>query len=173
MPYEAEVRSWLGRSRLAKEDVDDLIQETYCRLAALDSVEHIGRPDAYFFSIARNLLVRQLRRQRIVSIEAIAEIDAFHDDHMPSPERETGTRLDFARIRQLLADLPTRRRRVVEMRKFEGYSQREIAQMLGLSEHDVENDIRAGVKAVLRAWREAEAAADDRCRRFERGGAVV
>src|SRR3546814_16280573 len=87
-------------------DVDELIQESYSRLAALDSVDHIDRADAYFFSIARNLLVRRLRRARIVPIEAIAEIDAFQDDMRPSPEREAGCRLDYRRLIALFDALP-------------------------------------------------------------------
>src|SRR3546814_18406005 len=103
-------------------DVDELIQESYSRLAALDSVDHIDRADAYFFSIARNLLVRRLRRARIVPIEAIAEIDAFQDDMRPSPEREAGGRLDYRRLLALIDALPERRRRIVRMRKLDGYN---------------------------------------------------
>ena len=56
IPHERAVRAWLAR-HASQEDVDDVIQESYSRCAALDSVDHIHRPDAYFFSIARNLLV--------------------------------------------------------------------------------------------------------------------
>src|SRR3546814_14106339 len=84
--------------------------------------------DAYFFSIARNLLVRRLRRARIVPIEAIAEIDAFQDDMRPSPEREAGGRLDYRRLIALIDALPERRRRIVRMRKLDGYSHRDISQ---------------------------------------------
>src|SRR3546814_16885529 len=121
-------------------DVDELIQESYSRLAALDSVDHIDRADAYFFSIARNLLVRRLRRARIVPIEAIAEIDAFQDDMRPSPERAAGGRLDYRRLIALIDALPERRRRIVRMRTLDGYSQREIYQQHGFDESPVEKN---------------------------------
>ena len=68
MPHEAKVRAWLVRSRMSQEYIDDVIQEAYCRLSALDGFDAIDRPDAYFFSIARNLLAQQMRRARIVRI---------------------------------------------------------------------------------------------------------
>lgn len=167
IPHEAAVRAWLTRARASQEDIDELIQESYSRLAALDSVDHIDRPDAYFFSIARNLLVRRLRRARIVPIEAIAEIDAYRDDARPSPEREAGGRLDYRRVLALIDALPERRRRIVRMRKLDGYSQREIAVALGVSESIVENEIHQGVQAVQRAWRDGETLSATRLAAFE------
>ena len=159
IPHEADVRAWLLRSRVSHEDVDELIQESYSRLAALDSVEHIARADAYFFSIARNMLVRRLKRAKIVAIDSIAEIDAYAEDVYPSPEREAAGRLDYQRLLGMIAALPDRCRRIVEMRKIEGLSQREVAVALGVTESIVENEVHLGVKAVLRAWRTEESAA--------------
>lgn len=152
MPHEARVRAWLGRARVAREDVDDLIQESYCCLAALDSVDHIDRPDAYFFSTARNLLVRKLRRAAVVPIVTIAEIESF-DDGRPSPEREVAGRRDYDRVLALIGRLPDPCRRVVEMRRLEGRPQREIAHALGISEGMVEWHVHNGVKTVMRMMR--------------------
>lgn len=161
IPHERAVRAWLAR-HASQEDVDDVIQESYSRCAALESVDHIDRPDAYFFSIARNLLVQRLRRARIVPIEAFAEIDAWQDDLRPSPEREAGGRIDYGRMLALIDGLPERRGRIVRMRKIDGLSQREIAERLGVSESIVENEIFRGVQAVQRAWRDGEAEAEAR-----------
>ncbi|NWO67895.1 sigma-70 family RNA polymerase sigma factor, partial [Escherichia coli] len=62
IPYESTVRAWLVRARVSEEDIDDIVQEAYCRIAALDTVDHITRPGAYFFSIVRNLLLQRLKR---------------------------------------------------------------------------------------------------------------
>ncbi|WP_447752115.1 RNA polymerase sigma factor [Sphingopyxis fribergensis] len=169
IPHEAAVRAWLARARASQEDIDELIQESYSRLAALKSVDHIDRPDAYFFSIARNLFVRRLRRAKVIPIESIAEIDSYQDDIGLSPEREASSRLDYRRVLALIDALPDRRRRIVRMRKLEGYSQREIAQALGISESVVENEIYQGVQAVQRAWRDSETLSAARLFAFESG----
>lgn len=161
------MRAWLGRARTSPEEIDELIQESYSRLAALESVEHIDRPGAYFFSIARNLLLRRLRRAQLIPIEAIAEIDAFHDYSQPSPESAAGAHLDYRRLLAMIDALPERQSRVVRMRKLEGYSQREIADALNISESVVENEIFKGVRAVQLAWKNGEATSAARLADFE------
>jgi DNA-directed RNA polymerase specialized sigma24 family protein len=140
MPHEARIRAWFGRARLSPEDVDDLMQEAYCRIAMLDAVDHITSPHAYFFSVARNLLLRRLRRQQIVPLEAISEIESYRDEDTPSPERC---------------------RRVIELRKIEGWSQKQIAEHLGITEKAVEKQVWAGVRAVRQAWALAEVPSDE------------
>ena len=159
MPHEANVRAWLSRSRMSQEDIDDVIQESYCRLSALDGFEAIDRPDAYFFSIARNMLASQMRRARVVQIEAVAEIEALAPfDEAPSPERQAGARIELERVRALVAALPERCRQIFEMRKIEGISQREIAERLGVTEGMVENDGAKGVRLILAAMRSQDEA---------------
>jgi RNA polymerase sigma-70 factor (ECF subfamily) len=157
MPHEGKVRAWLARSRVAREDIDDVIQEAYCRLSALEDVEAIDRPDAYFFSIARNLLALNLRRARIVAFEAVAEIEALAPfDEAPSPERHAAGRIELARVRELVERLPERCRRIFELRKIEGLPQREIAARLGVSESVVENEGVKGIRLILAQLRAAE-----------------
>lgn len=159
IPHEAAVRAWLARSRVTREDIDELIQDAYCRLAMLDAVEHISRPDAYFFSIVRNLLVRRLKRARVVPIEALAEIEAYSIDDSPSPERQAAARLDYQRVMSLIAGLPERCREMVMLRKIEGLSQRAIATRLGVTEAVVEKQVWQGIRAVQAAWRDGDTAA--------------
>ncbi|WP_160292429.1 hypothetical protein [Sphingopyxis fribergensis] len=39
LPHEADVRAWLRRT-LNPEDLEDVIQETYCQIASLNDVGH-------------------------------------------------------------------------------------------------------------------------------------
>ena len=42
-------------------------------------------------------------------------------------------------------------RRIFELRKIEGLTQREVALTMGVAEHIVENDVAKGLKLILRA----------------------
>lgn len=155
LPHEGKVRAWLRRSKVTAEDADDLVQEAYCRISALDSVDQISRPDAYFFQIVRNLLTEQIRRARVVRIETVAEIDALPAfSEVVSPERIAGARQELEQVRRLIAGLPDRCRRIVELRKIDGLSQRDIASRLGVSESIVENDAAKGLRLILQALRD-------------------
>ena len=158
LPHEAAVRAWLRRSFATAGDVDDIIQETYCRLAALTHIEHIAEPRGYFFQAARSVALEQIRRARVVRIETVSEIEALDlalED--PSAERIVSGRRELERVRTLIAALPERCRRIFEMRKIEGVSQREIARRLGVSENIVENEAVRGLRAILAAMTEQDA----------------
>lgn len=157
IPHEPVVRRWLRRSMVSREDIDDLIQEAYCRLAGLSDVSHIEKPQAYFTLIVQNLLTDQIRRSRIVRFETVAEMDAlalFADE--PSPERITAGRCELARVRKLIAALPDRCRQIFELRKIHGVSQKEIARTLGVSEATVENEGVRGLRLILAALRQED-----------------
>jgi len=154
-PHEQSVRQWLRRSRIGNRE-DDVIQEAYCRLAGLPNPCSIAAPRAYFFQVARNILLEQVRRDRIVRIESVAEIERLSIiDHAPSPERQVSDRDEMARVAQFISELPARRRTIFVMRKVEGLSQKVIAERVGVTENVVEKEIAAGLRDLLKAMSES------------------
>lgn len=160
LPHEADVRAWLRGLSVSDHQIDDVVQEAYCRIAGLASIAHIVSGRAYLFSTARNILLEQIRRSRIVRIEAMTEIDRLEtDDDQPSPERIAGGRRELARVRALIEALPDRCRQIFELRRVHGLSQRETAQRLGVTENVVEAQTARGLKLVLKALAEPTPAA--------------
>jgi RNA polymerase sigma-70 factor (ECF subfamily) len=158
LPHEADVRAWLRRSGSLAPDVDDVIQETYCRLAGLESVAHIANGRAYFFRTARNIAIEKIRRARIVRIDCVTEIDALNVvDDEPSPERVVAGRRELGRVQQLIEGLPERCRQIFTLRRIHGLSQKEIAARLGVTENVVETQSARGLRLILRALSEATA----------------
>ena len=156
LPHEADVRAWLRRTGSLPADIDDVIQETYCRLAALDSVSHIASGRAYFFRTARNIAIEKIRRARIVRIDCVTEIDALNViDDEPSPERVVAGRRELGRVQQLIEELPERCRQIFTLRRIHGLSQKEIAARLGVTENVVETQSARGLRLILRALSEA------------------
>ncbi|WP_068094055.1 RNA polymerase sigma factor [Novosphingobium rosa] len=161
LPHENRIRGWFLRNRVSPEDVDELLQEAYCRIARIDSFEEIASPPAYFFSIARNLLLRKLKRASIVSFEEIAELESFGEDPAVSLEEVAHHRMAYEKVMHLISSLPERCRRIVELRKIEGWSQKEIATHLNITEKAVEKQIWVGVRAVREAWQATHHKADE------------
>src|SRR6185437_9749366 len=65
LPHEAALRAWLRRRRLEGLEIDDVIQETYTRLIAAESVAHIRDAKSYAFQIAGSVVVDHLRRMKV------------------------------------------------------------------------------------------------------------
>ena len=160
LPHEADVRAWLLRT-LDPDDLEDVIQETYCQIAGLKDVGHIRSGRAYFFTTARRIVLLRLRRARIVSIESVTEIESLSIvEDEPSPERVIAARRELDRVRRLIEGLPDRCRRIFELRKVEGLPQREVAERLGVTEHTVENDVAKGLRLILQAVADGERSAE-------------
>lgn len=159
LPHEQQLRVWL-RAAFPAVDVDDVVQETYCRISGLDQFEHIDDPRRYFFRAARNVVLEQIRRERVVSIGAasgLAELDNAPDPGQ-SPEEIVAGRHLIARIERLIDALPDRARQVFRLRKIEGFAQRDIALRLRIPETAVENDVARGLLRILDQLTEEEKA---------------
>ena len=67
IPHEVAIRKWLARRWSHVIDVDDVIQEAYCRIANLASVDHIDNPGGYFHQTASAVVTDQMRRAGIIN----------------------------------------------------------------------------------------------------------
>jgi RNA polymerase sigma factor (sigma-70 family) len=158
LPHERDLRLWLQRRLMASADVEDIVQECYCRLAQLPDVSHVTMPRAYLFAMARNLAQRQLKRARVVRIEALSDGgDGEWESDLPSPERIAAAREELGRVQAALATLSERARRIFLMRKVEGLSQKEIAHAMGVSEAVVENEASRSLRKLLKLLTDPDA----------------
>ncbi|MGY0561265.1 RNA polymerase sigma factor [Luteimonas sp. A277] len=151
LPHEPALRAWLGgRLALPAQDVDDIVQESYAKLAGLADVEHVREPRAYLYTVARSLVHQHLRRAQVVAIETMAELDGL-GVHAPnaSPERFVSSRQQLALAQRLLAGLPTRCRQVFRLRRIEGLSQREISTRLKISQSTVEKHMVKALRLLM------------------------
>jgi RNA polymerase sigma-70 factor (ECF subfamily) len=116
-----------GRRDLA----EDITAETFARaLGAADRI-HGGTVKAYLLSIARNLFLDAMRRQRHLSDASVDEIDAR--DPAPSPAVVTEGRIDLELTRQALARLPETERSALLMSTVHGFSHEQIGAVLDCS----------------------------------------
>ena len=150
LPHEPALRVWLRRRRLEGLEIDDVIQETYTRLIAADSIAHIRDAKSYAFQVAGSVVVDHLRRMKVVSIASVTDLDNLDmPSPEPSPERQVIDREELHRLAQLIATLPGRVRDVFTLRRVYGLSQREVAERLGIAESTVEKHMARGFLLML------------------------
>src|SRR6218665_1865427 len=152
VPHEADLRARLRRMAIPEQEIGDIVQDSYVRIAKLDGIAHIRSGRGYFFTTARMVLLERIRRDKIVRIDSMTEMEALTlADDDPGPERHASGRQELARVRALIGALPDRCREIFELRRIQGVPQREIAARLGIPEHTVEAQAVRGLKLILKA----------------------
>jgi RNA polymerase sigma factor (sigma-70 family) len=150
LPHEPALRSWLRHKRVVDLDVDDIVQETYARLAALDTVSNIREPKRYFFQTAYSIIAAHYRRSRVVSISVTSDLDQLNlMAPEASPEQEMIYRDELRELGVALASLPSACRQAFTLRRVSGLSQRETAEKLHISEKTVEKYMAKSVELLM------------------------
>ena len=119
----------LARDRSLAED---LVQETYLR--ALSARRKAG-PDqnlrGWLFTILHNVWRNEVRRRRPVALEGTPDLAARVPDPSEGPDASLERRETGGRLRSAIEELPERFREVVMLRCVEGFSYRDVADILG------------------------------------------
>jgi RNA polymerase sigma factor (sigma-70 family) len=149
LPLEATLMHFLRRNWRNKADHADLCQEVYVRVyeAALQEIPAQAKP--FVLSTARNLLIDHVRREHVISIEAVADLDSLGlGTEEAAPDRVVIAREELRRLQDALDLLPPRCREAVVLRQVEGLSRREIAKRMNISEETVKRHLAVGVCAL-------------------------
>jgi RNA polymerase sigma-70 factor (ECF subfamily) len=96
LPHEAAVRARLRRICPPGFDVDNLVAESLARAYQVQEFARITAGRSYLLTIARNLLIDTLRRERIVSLDFVADLDVLRSDDA-AVERQSACRRRPAR----------------------------------------------------------------------------
>ncbi len=127
------------------DDVADLLQETFERFQRHGTRVDLARGRSLLFTIARNLVIDRARHNKVSEVDDGVDIEALMDAG-PTPEQQVIDQEAVARLNQVIESLPTQCRRVFVMRKIHQYSQKAIAEKLGISVSTVEKHVAAGMR---------------------------
>jgi len=146
LPLEAALMQFLRRCVRNEGDAADLRQDVYVRVyeAAQKKIPDPVKP--FLIATARNLVIDRVRREQIVSIEAVADLAELEiAEERPGPERSTIARQEFRQLQAALEHLSPRCREAVVMKKIEGLTIREIAQRMGIGIDTVNEYLAIGM----------------------------
>jgi RNA polymerase sigma factor (sigma-70 family) len=123
-------------------EAEDLTQEVLLRVAQKSEVLDTGRPDAYVFQIAANLLRDRARRNNVrdAYLRGAAIIDEARVEER-DPDRVLQGKQALATVVQALHDMPERTRTIFILFRLENIKQHQIADMLGVSVRTVEQHV--------------------------------
>ncbi len=135
------LRGWIHRRLGCRHQAADLAQATFCRLLENGSTPLPRSPRSFLATVARRLLVDDLRH-RDVEREYAACHATLHGDTDPlTPERIAEASELLRGILELLGTLPVDVRRAFVLRRIDGLAHEEIASELGISARTVKRHV--------------------------------
>jgi RNA polymerase sigma factor (sigma-70 family) len=146
LPLEAELMQFLNHNWRNQSDIADLRQDVYERVCEAARKQIPEQTRAFVFRTARNLLINRVRREHIVPIEAVADMDAFGMAmDVPGPERNLAARDELRRLQTALDRLPPRCREAIVLGRIDGLSGHEIAARMGVTPGVVSRHLAHGL----------------------------
>jgi len=149
LPMEPILMHFLRSNWRNKDDIEDLRQDVYLRVCEAAQREFPDQVRPFVLATARNLLINRARRERVVPIEAIADLDAMGIAlDAPSPERAVIARDELRRLQSAIDHLPPRCREAIILGRVDGLTGREIAARMGISEKTASEHLAKGIYAL-------------------------
>jgi RNA polymerase sigma-70 factor, ECF subfamily len=128
--------------RLGSKDLaGDAMQDAWLRLAGAETVSVVQNPDSYLFRVVLNVAEDRRRRER--RHRNALDIDTALDvrDETATPEEVLLAQSDLDAFRNIIAELPERRRTIFLAARFGKMPRQEIADRLGISRRSVTREI--------------------------------
>jgi RNA polymerase sigma-70 factor (ECF subfamily) len=137
---------WAKRFLRNTADVEDVVQETFVRSYQHIIENEVENPKAYLYTTAKNLAIKrnELAVNRLSDTLEELELDTFVELEN-SVEQEAAGKEEMAFLCEAIRELPPQARKVFVLKKIYGFSHREIAQQLELSENTVHRHLAKGV----------------------------
>ncbi|MET4898763.1 sigma-70 family RNA polymerase sigma factor [Sphingomonadaceae bacterium jetA1] len=128
---------------------EDVVQDAWVRVSAVDRGRSIAEPLGYFYRVVRNLALdryRERRREIMHESHELAKVAETAPDTAPSQEAISQDRQELRLVIASLDELPERTRRAVMLYKFDGLKLREVAERMGISVALANNLVLDGVE---------------------------
>jgi len=149
--FAPRVKAFMRRSGMNDGAAEELAQETLIavwRKAALFDPASKG-PSAWIFTIARNLRIDALRRERRSASNDTSDIDSeFLLDESPHADTVVAAAQADSRVRAALAELSEDQRRVVELSFYQEMAHAQIADELEIPLGTVKSRLRLAMNKL-------------------------
>lgn len=133
--HQSWLHQWLRKKVGNSEQAADLVQDTFIKiLQTRDELFGVKEPRAYLVTIARNLMIDQVRRKRIEQayLNELSQME-YMLDTIPSPEDQLQIVQAIDQICQALIRVSEKAQQAFVLHYFEGLTHKEIAEIIGVS----------------------------------------
>ena len=136
------------------KEVEDIVQEAYVRACQAERATPILAPRSFLFKTVRNLALDHVKRSESRLSDSFEEerLAGAFDQHSfgMDPQDETVSHEEFSLFCEAVRLLPPQCRRAFVLKKVYGFTRKEIAEQMNVSENTVQTQIARGLKASMR-----------------------
>jgi RNA polymerase sigma factor (sigma-70 family) len=163
--YSVRLRLFVAARSSNRDDVDDIVQETFLRFYAFRGDQEIHQPVGYLYRIALNLIIDRSRRRSPLNFAT--SIDEVGEDSLATrPRQEDGRRLaDLQRAyANALSELSPRCAEVFHLRRHREMATPDVAAHLSITTRMVQKHMvtaMAHLHHCLRSYVSDDAPDDD------------
>lgn len=150
---EGRLRAFVSRRVPTAADVDDVIQEVFLRLArGVGSLREDERLAPWVFAVARNVVNDQHRRgaREVVDDEPALALPVDDEPSEGPLEQEL-----VSCVARFVAELPAEQREAITLVELEGMSQKDAAELLGISHSGMKSRVQRGRAELRRKFERA------------------
>lgn len=133
--HQSWLHQWLRQKLGNTEQAADLVQDTFIKLLQTrDELFGIKEPRAYLTSIAKNLLIDQVRRKRIEQayLDGLSQME-YMLEAVASPEDQMQIIQAINQLCKALEGVSKKAQQAFILHYLEGYTHKEIAERLNVS----------------------------------------
>ncbi len=143
-----------------QDEAEDLVQEAYARLFALDDWASIANPHAFTMRIVRNLAIERFRRADVVRLDQSAILQKLEiEDQDPTPDVVAMDRSELRHVVKVMEEMPPRMREAMYLRRIEGLPPAQVAERMNISVSTVETHLIKALRLLVHRLNRQEARA--------------
>lgn len=149
LKYYNEIVYYVQKMVGDKESAKDITQEAYTKLVEHEQKNNVEYNNirAFLYKVARNIVIDNVRKTKKITELTYEESD-FVSPKIEQPEEIVVQDNYYENLMKLVDSLPKRSKEAFILHNIDGYSRKEIAQMMGISTSAVEKHIIRATKKL-------------------------
>lgn len=148
--YGENLQRYLAR-HAPRNDLSDLVQQTYERLLAVKDLDALKNPQAYLITVARSVLSRHFQREgkNVKTTDIVKVTSHLRSRESEEPESRAQNSQELERFEKFLKTLAPREAAVLVMHRLHGYTLAQVATAL----HITRGTAKSYLAQSLAHWR--------------------
>lgn len=141
-----KLRNFVSKRCTNNDNIDDIVQETFSRIFSKSDLSSIDNIYSYSCQVAKSVMYSDWQKS-LKQPDSVQEIEQYTSESN-SPESQMINQRTILLIHQVLADMPTLRKKVFQLRRIDGLSREDISRTLDISEESVKKHITRAMLTI-------------------------